>query len=48
MKDKVKERKFKLMSGISILWELLKSVKSGICPMVELVDDDDIAEDKKD
>lgn len=48
VKDKVKERKFKLMSGISILWELLKSVKSGICPMVELVDDDDIVEDKKD
>lgn len=41
---KVKGTSVQVMSGLGVLWETLKSIKHGICPFVEFVNEEDIEE----
>jgi len=36
----------KVMSGFGVLWMTLKSLKHGVCPFVEFIEDDDVVEEE--
>ena len=38
----VKGGTFKIMGGFSLLWNLLMSIKDGVCPFVEFIDEEDL------
>ena len=35
----------KVMGGLGVVWQTLKSIKQGICPFVEFVNEEDLEED---
>jgi hypothetical protein len=41
----VKGGSYKVIGTMSLIWNTLKSIKDGVCPFVEFVDEDDLVED---
>ncbi len=44
---KVKGGSVKVMSGLGVAWETLKSIKDGVCPFVQFVDEEDIDKEEE-
>jgi hypothetical protein len=42
-----KDTTFEVIGGIGLLWEMIKSLKSGVCPMVTFIDEEDVAADEQ-
>lgn len=47
-KAKVKGGNVKIMSGLGVVWETLKSFKQGVCPFVEFIDAEDVEDIEED
>lgn len=42
---KVGKGTFKVVTGLGVVWETLKAIKQGVCPLVEFIDDEDNAKE---